>query len=163
MADFNTFVQTELPKRPFVSTDGAAGDVLVRSSNPLAVRELTWVSSASLAPPLEPATTTTLGGVKQGTNILIAADGTISVVGIAGAGYDPFMNQPTNTTYAYNGDGTVASVDETINSQHVITTYAYNPDGTVATVVTTFGGQTRTETFNYNGDGTVASITAVVA
>ena len=42
MPTFEEFVQTELPTRPFVATDGAAGQVLMRSSNPLAVRELTW-------------------------------------------------------------------------------------------------------------------------
>lgn len=42
MADFNSFVQLELPKRPFVDTDGIVGQILVRSNNPLAVRELVW-------------------------------------------------------------------------------------------------------------------------
>ena len=42
MADFNSFVQLELPRRPFVGTDGAPGQILVRSNNPLAVRELIW-------------------------------------------------------------------------------------------------------------------------
>lgn len=39
---FNDFVQIELPKRPFVNVDGAAGQMLVRSNNPLAPRELVW-------------------------------------------------------------------------------------------------------------------------
>ncbi len=42
MADFNEFVQLELPRRPFVSTDGGPGQVLVRSNNPHAIRELVW-------------------------------------------------------------------------------------------------------------------------
>ena len=47
MATFADFVQTELPLRPFVSTDGAAGQTLVRSTNPLAVRELVWADAAA--------------------------------------------------------------------------------------------------------------------
>jgi hypothetical protein len=42
MSGFNDFVQTELPKRPFTSTDGAAGQVLVRSTNALAPREMVF-------------------------------------------------------------------------------------------------------------------------
>jgi len=42
MADFNEFVQLELPRRPFVSIDGAPGQTLIRSNNPHAVRELIW-------------------------------------------------------------------------------------------------------------------------
>jgi len=42
MADFNEFVQLELPKRPFVSSDGVPGQILVRSNNPQAIRELIW-------------------------------------------------------------------------------------------------------------------------
>lgn len=42
MSGFTDFVSTELPKRPFTSGDGTAGQTLVRSSNPLAVREMTW-------------------------------------------------------------------------------------------------------------------------
>jgi len=42
---FNDFIQTELPLRPFVLTDGAPGQSLVRSNNPLAPRELTWVDT----------------------------------------------------------------------------------------------------------------------
>jgi hypothetical protein len=43
MAGFNDFVQTELPLRPFVRDDGAAGQILARSNNPLAPREVVWV------------------------------------------------------------------------------------------------------------------------
>lgn len=42
MPTFEEFVQVELPKRPFTNTDGAPGQVLLRSNNPLAVRELIW-------------------------------------------------------------------------------------------------------------------------
>ena len=47
MATFNDFVQTELPLRPFVATDGTAGQTLVRSNNPLAPRELVWADGVS--------------------------------------------------------------------------------------------------------------------
>lgn len=42
---FNDFVTTELPLRPFVATDGTQGQMLVRSSNSLAARELVWANS----------------------------------------------------------------------------------------------------------------------
>ena len=50
MPTFEEFVQTELPLRPFVSTDGVAGQVLVRSANPLAPRQLEWVDIAGATP-----------------------------------------------------------------------------------------------------------------
>ena len=39
---FNDFIQNELPKRPFTSTDGAAGQMLVRSHRHERPRELVW-------------------------------------------------------------------------------------------------------------------------
>lgn len=42
MTGFTDFVTTELPKRPFTAGDGTPGQILVRSSNPLAVREMVW-------------------------------------------------------------------------------------------------------------------------
>ena len=39
---FNDFIQNELPKRPFTSADGAAGQMLVRSHRPERPRELVW-------------------------------------------------------------------------------------------------------------------------
>ena len=53
MSGFNDFVSAELPKRPFTSGDGAAGQILVRSTNPLAAREMVWADA--------PAGTTTGG------------------------------------------------------------------------------------------------------
>lgn len=47
MPTFNDFVQTELPLRPFTATDGAAGQKLARSTNPLAARELVWVDDSA--------------------------------------------------------------------------------------------------------------------
>lgn len=163
MADFNTFVQTELPKRPFVNTDGNAGDVLVRSANTQAVRELAWVPQSSIAPVIPNATASTVGLVKGGPNVTISTDGTLNIVGIAGAGYSPFSNTPTLTTFDYNADGTVNFTTETVGGLPLVTTYAYNGDGTVNTVTTTYDGTTRTETFTYNGNGTVASITAILS
>lgn len=46
MSGFTDFVTIELPKRPFVETDGAPGQMLVRSDNPLAARQLVWVDGA---------------------------------------------------------------------------------------------------------------------
>lgn len=46
---FNDFIQTELPKRPFTADDGSAGQVMVRSSNPLAAREMVFVEADTLA------------------------------------------------------------------------------------------------------------------
>lgn len=42
MSGFNDFVSTELPKRPFTEADGQPGQMLVRSSNPQAARQLVW-------------------------------------------------------------------------------------------------------------------------
>jgi len=43
MSGFEDFVTVELPKRPFTSGDGLAGQALVRSNNPLAPRQCIWV------------------------------------------------------------------------------------------------------------------------
>ena len=48
MADFNTFVQLELPKRPFTEVDGAQGQIPVRSG--LGPRQLDWAWIADLLP-----------------------------------------------------------------------------------------------------------------
>lgn len=45
--NFNDFITTELPLRPFVSTDGVAGQTLVRSNNPLAPREMVWADTGT--------------------------------------------------------------------------------------------------------------------
>lgn len=45
---FNDFIERELPKRPFSESDGLAGQVPVRSSNPLAAREMVWVDASTL-------------------------------------------------------------------------------------------------------------------
>ena len=51
MPTFEEFVQTELPLRPFVGSDGMAGQVLMRSMNPQAVRELIWGTVEGVGPP----------------------------------------------------------------------------------------------------------------
>ena len=48
MSGFNDFVATELPLRPFASQDGTEGQIPVRSSNPLAPRELVWVDASTI-------------------------------------------------------------------------------------------------------------------
>lgn len=59
MANFDEFVQLELPRRPFVGDDGQPGQVLVRSQNANAKRELVWkwiselVADIGGSPPVE--------------------------------------------------------------------------------------------------------------
>lgn len=48
MATFQDFVQEELPKRVFTPADGTAGQVPVRSGNPLAKREMVFVDPSEL-------------------------------------------------------------------------------------------------------------------
>ena len=67
MPTFEEFVQTELPTRPFVSTDGTAGQVLVRSSNPLAVRQLIWSDLPGIVVP----TTYTAGENLSGHRMVV--------------------------------------------------------------------------------------------
>lgn len=55
-------------------------------------------------------------------------------------------------TFAYNGDGTVATITKTGGRT---LTFTYNGDGTVNTIA----DGSYTKTFAYNGDGSVASIT----
>ena len=45
---FNDFVTTELPLRPAVAVDGTQGQILVRSSNPLAARQMVWADVNSI-------------------------------------------------------------------------------------------------------------------
>ncbi len=45
---FNDFIERELPKRPFTEADGLPGQVPVRSTNPLAPREMVWVDPEDL-------------------------------------------------------------------------------------------------------------------
>lgn len=51
MSGFNDFIQLELPKRPFTQGDGQAGDILVRSGNALAARELVWARPDAVGNP----------------------------------------------------------------------------------------------------------------
>lgn len=45
MTGFTDFVTTELPKRPYTEGDGLPGQIMVRSSNPLAVRQMVWADA----------------------------------------------------------------------------------------------------------------------
>lgn len=89
MAGFNDFIQTELPLRPFVKTDGTAGQLLARSTNPLAPREMVWIdpTSGTPTPPnqivssyLAPITLS--GGKAVLANLLYADSSDISTVGL---------------------------------------------------------------------------------
>lgn len=50
MPTFEEFVQTELPKRPFVSADGSSGQVLMRSNNVGRPLELVWATPGEANP-----------------------------------------------------------------------------------------------------------------
>lgn len=67
MTTFNEFVQTELPKRPFTETDGAAGQVLVRSGNASHPLELVWVDLPGVIVP----TTYTAGRALSGHKMVV--------------------------------------------------------------------------------------------
>lgn len=47
MGAFEDFITLELPKRPFVETDGVAGQVLMRSSDPNKRLQLVWGTVSS--------------------------------------------------------------------------------------------------------------------
>lgn len=70
------FLLAELPKRPFVAADGAAGQVLARSANPGRPKELVWVNVPGLDVGLQllagPA------GVSGHRAVMVAADGTLA-------------------------------------------------------------------------------------
>lgn len=51
MPTFEDFVTVELPKRPFCNADGLPGQVAIRSSNPLAVREMVWTDIPGIGTP----------------------------------------------------------------------------------------------------------------
>lgn len=61
MSGFTDFVSVELPKRPFTEGDGLPGQMLIRSSNPLAIRELVWADP--------------LGGTDPGYTAAVAISG----------------------------------------------------------------------------------------
>lgn len=94
MADFQTFVQTELPKRPFVNGDGAPGQALVRSSDPTHPLELVWADISGGGGSPTPAFSLEAGEdllkgtpLKVVSNKVYAADqlSDPNVVGLAGA------------------------------------------------------------------------------
>lgn len=67
MAAFEDFVAVELPKRPFVDADGAAGQVLARSGVALHTKELIWVDMPGVVVP----TTYTAGLALSGHRIVL--------------------------------------------------------------------------------------------
>lgn len=48
MSSFNDFIQLELPKRPFTDSDGADGQILIRSTDPNKPRELIWEDPSTI-------------------------------------------------------------------------------------------------------------------
>ncbi len=89
---FNDFVQTELPKRPFTNADGAAGQIPVRSTNPLAARELEFADLTDVLDGLPDAdsTTPTSIAVRQGgTWRRIGWAAFLTLVGATGGSLDP--------------------------------------------------------------------------
>lgn len=52
MITFADFVQTELPKRPFIETSGEEGQILVRSNRPERARELVWADQSTGVQPV---------------------------------------------------------------------------------------------------------------
>lgn len=76
MSGFTDFVTVELPKRPFVDEDGAAGQVLVRSTRAERVRELEWADLPVIAPGVSlPAGPSGISGHRA---VMLAADGTLN-------------------------------------------------------------------------------------
>jgi hypothetical protein len=63
MSALEDFVNLELPRRPFVYTDGPEGHVLVRSQNTLAIRELVWTDPWDLGPQEPEAATYTYNAI----------------------------------------------------------------------------------------------------
>lgn len=74
--NFQDFITTELPLRPFVSTDGLAGQTLVRSNNPLAPRELVWADVGTGASAYDLAVSLGFqGSLQDWLNSLVGAKG----------------------------------------------------------------------------------------
>ncbi|QMV75020.1 hypothetical protein HS961_20445 [Comamonas piscis] len=59
-------------------------------------------------------------------------------------------NGPSATSIAYDPNGRVSVVTETLDAKPAVTTISYDEGGNVKTVVTTYDGRKRTETLTYN-------------
>ena len=79
---------------------------------------------STFAPPI--ATASVLGGVKQGTNITIAADGTISATGALGTDWSQITNKPTAFP------PTPANGSTTLGGVKAGTNITIAPDGTIS-------------------------------
>ena len=123
MANFEEFVQAELPTRPFVGSDGAAGQILVRSNNPLAVRELIWSNLP----------TGNTGSDAEASAATYSYDGVGNLTGIT----ETVNGLTRSTVLTYNASDAVQTVAVTYDGATVTTTYSYNPDGSLASFVVT--------------------------
>lgn len=83
----------------------------------------------------------------------IAITGNGITLAQANAAFAPLSS--LQETIAYNSDGTVHSVTETVSD--AVTTYTYNSDGTIATEVRVLAGVTTTRTFGYTS-GNLTSV-----
>ena len=129
MATFNDFVQTELPLRPFVATDGTAGQTLVRSSNPLAPRELIWADGAGggggIGPtgPAGPTGPSGLGSIlRNGTGAPPDSIGLDGDYYIDDSAYDMYFNQNGTYTVIFNFKGSVGGKRQIIVHQETAIT-----------------------------------------
>ena len=61
MSSFEDFVFLELPKRPWIQNDGAAGQLPVRSNDPLKRLELVWVDAPGAKVSTDPDNAVTIG------------------------------------------------------------------------------------------------------
>ena len=112
MSAFEDFINLELPKRPFVSTDGASGQVLIRSSNPLAVRELVWAEMSGGPTPEPTEATFTYNSAGDITNITELVGGETRV-----------------TVLTYNPVGDVLTMAITYQAVTKTTTFSYDAEG----------------------------------
>lgn len=109
MSGFNDFVTIELPKRPFVDVDGAAGQVLVRSTRPERVRELEWADFPAIAPGVSlPAGAS---GILGNRAVMLASNGTLNHVDPAFA--DAFVGISKNSAVA--GDLVSVATRDTVS------------------------------------------------
>lgn len=113
MSALEAFVNIELPKRPFVNTDGAAGQVLARSSNPLAVRELVWASMTGGTVTPEPT---------EASFTYNAAGDIVGITELVGG-------ENRTTALTYNGIGDVLTMAITYQAETKTTTFSYDGEG----------------------------------
>jgi hypothetical protein len=86
----------------------------------------------------------------------------IAGVEVASAPVDPIDLLYSQSSYTYNGDGSINTVTQRINGNDLVETYAYNADGSISVLITTYKGRTRTETFSYDGNGSLLSSSSTI-